>query len=268
MPIRLLSLNIWDLPVTLPFTDRRRRLNELLERLPAYDADLVLLQEAFRPALAREVAGRLNGFHADGMHGRSRRLGPLPMDAAGGLATFARWPITATRFIPARRVAGMKPDEKIGRKGWMWTTVETPDGPVHVGNVHLYAGTSPRDARVRSIQTAHLLRTVPADGPVILAGDFNMSGGYEFPAKGPNGFDLLAEAGFREVADGTTDGIATMSTARNKWARLTPWHKPDRRLTQVFLRGSLAVATPPALCFDDPPVSDHFGLIVGVGTER
>ena len=267
LTIRLLSLNIWDLPVTLPFTDRTHRLNDLLERLPAMNADIVLLQEVFRPAYSRQVAARLSGFHVDGYHAQRRRLGPLIMDAAGGLATFSRWPITHSAFIPAHRVAGMKPDEKIGRKGWMWTTLATPDGPVHLANVHLYAGTSPRDARVRTIQVRHMLRTVPAPGPIVIAGDFNMSVGYEFPAKGPTGFDLLDSAGFREVADGVTDGIATMSTARNMWARYVPWHRPDRRLTQVFLRGPLTVATPPALCLDEPPVSDHFGLVVEIEFE-
>lgn len=266
--IRLLSLNIWDLPVTLPGTERRKRLPSLLDRLPGERADIILFQEAFRPAFRREVLARLPGFHADPFLDARRWVGPLPMDTSGGLATYSRWPITHSEYVPARYVAGMKPDEQIGRKGWLWTTIATPAGPLHVANVHLYAGNSPRDARMRSIQTRHLIRTLKVDAPAILGGDFNMSVGHEHPAKGPTGFELCKAAGLREVADSRTEGLATMSAVKNKWARYAPWHKPDRRLTQIYLHGPLTVVTPPRLCLHQPPVSDHFGLVVDLTVGR
>lgn len=260
--IRLLSLNIWDLPITLPFTDRGRRLAALLARLPGERADIVLLQEAFRHTFRRLLVERLAGMHADAMLHHVRRTGGLTMDASGGLTTFSRWPMRESLFVPSRRVPGMKIDERIGRKGWLWTPLETPQGIVHVANVHLYAGNAPRDARIRALQVRQMLRSVPPTGPVVIAGDFNMAAEYERPDTGPTGFDLLRAAGFREVADGRSDGVATMAPSRNRWARYLPWHRPDRRLTQVFLRGPFTVTAPVRLTLHDPPVSDHYGLLV------
>ena len=265
--IRILSINIWDLPIPLPFTSKRRRLNDLLRRFPAEGADIVLFQEVFRPRFRQQMAAHLNGYHADPFLRASRRLGPLRMDRTGGLVTLSRWPIEQARFIPARHFAGKKPDEQIGRKGWMWTTLATPAGSLHVANVHLYAGNSPRDARVRGLEVRHMLRSVPSDGPVLLAGDFNMAVGFEMPEHGPTGFDLMRRAGLDEVADGLSDGMATMSPSTNRWANYVLWHRPDRRLTQVFTRG-LSVVTPPRLALDDPPVSDHYGLVVELAITR
>jgi len=188
----------------------------------------------------------------------------LPMDGAGGLMTLSRWPILGTRYRPARRFHRMKPDERIGRKGSLWTLVATPEGEVLVGNVHLYAGNTPLDAHVRSIQTRDLLghgESRPAI-PTVLAGDWNWDIEFEHSERGATGHVELLQAGFREVADGRNAGIATMDPRRNAWARYFPWHRPSRRLTHVFFRGPGLDLGPeaPVLCLDDPPVSDHFGL--------
>ena len=83
-------------------------------------------------------------------------------------------------------------------------------------------------------------------------------------------FDLLAEAGFVEVAGGSSDGLVTMAPSVNRYARYTPWHKPDRRLTQVFYRGPGIERgpEPPTLCLHRPAVSDHFGLRVQLALAR
>jgi len=59
-------------------------------------------------------------------------------------------------------------------------------------------------------------------------------------------------------------GVETMHPGRNPYAR-PPWqHRRVCRLEQVFYRGAGLVPGPgpPALCLNDPPVSDHFGLAV------
>ena len=56
MVIRLLSINIWDLPVPLPGFERRSRRRLLLESLPGNDADLVLIQESFLPSFRPRLA--------------------------------------------------------------------------------------------------------------------------------------------------------------------------------------------------------------------
>jgi endonuclease/exonuclease/phosphatase family metal-dependent hydrolase len=134
---------------------------------------------------------------------------------------------------------------------------------VLVGNVHLYAGGGPANARARAMQTRHLLHQLDEFPrmPTIVAGDFNMSIEYERTTSGPTGFELMSTAGFTEIAAGTTGSIATMSRINNRFARYNPFPKPERRLTQVFFRGEgLRIAEPPSLCLREPAVSDHYGL--------
>jgi endonuclease/exonuclease/phosphatase family metal-dependent hydrolase len=166
----------------------------------------------------------------------------------------------------------MKPDERIGRKGCLWTRIDTPAGSLLVGNVHLYAGNTPTDAHVRTIQTRDLLhhgQSTP-DEPTVMAGDWNWDIDFEHSERGPTGYVEMVQAGFREVADGRSDGIATMDPRHNPFARYVPWHRPARRLTHVFYRGAGLGAGPesPSLCLHDPPVSDHYGLRVTLTRER
>ena len=269
MLIRLLSINIWDLPVPLPGFARRRRRRRLLEHLPRADADLVLIQEAFLPSFKPRLAAALVRYHADHYLNHRRRPFGLPMDGSGGLATFSRFPLAGSRYVPFRCWRRMRPEERLGRKGALWTEIETSGGRILVGNVHLYAGGGAGNGRARSMQTQHLLqqlRRLPKL-PTIVAGDFNMALEHEHTNDGPTGFELMGEAGFTEIAGGASPGIVTVSPRRNRFARYTPWAKPERRLTQVFFRGDgFHVAEPPRVCLDDPPVSDHFGLVVTLET--
>lgn len=187
------------------------------------------------------------------------------MDSTGGLLTLSRWPIGRTVFEPSRRLPGIRPDERLARKGWLWTEILTPGGTLWAANVHLYAGNTSFDGRIRTIQTRQLVRTapVPKDVPVLLAGDFNMAREHERAERKRTGFDVLHEAGFIEMLDGKSDGLKTMAPSINPHARYMPSHRPDRRLTQMFFRGPGLSPGPdhPQLCLHDPPVSDHFGLV-------
>src|SRR5204863_1837921 len=118
--IRLLSINIWDLPVPLPGFARSRRRRDLLAHLPSADADLVLIQEAFLPAFKVQLASVLAGHTPDHYFERRRRHLLLPMDGSGGLATFSRLDLVSSTYFPFRFWRGMKPDERAGRKGCLW----------------------------------------------------------------------------------------------------------------------------------------------------
>jgi endonuclease/exonuclease/phosphatase family metal-dependent hydrolase len=262
--IRLVSVNLWDLPVPLPGHDRALRRRRLLGQLPHLDADLLLFQESFRPLFRGALARGCAGFESHPDCGRRRWFAFLPMDATGGLLTLSRWPIVGQRHQPARRFRTWKLDERIARKGCLWTRVRTPAGDLMVGNVHLYAGSNPVDAHVRAIQARDLLMHGETSSglPTVMAGDFNWDLDFEHSERGPTGHAILLDAGFREVADGRSEGIRTMDPRLNRYARYAPWHRPSRRLTHVFFRGErLGLGPePPTLCLHDPPVSDHFGL--------
>lgn len=270
--IRVVSINIWDLPIRLPRTQRGTRHRRLLAALPKLDADLLLIQEAFRPRLRRRLLQTLPGLYPDALARAARWFAFLHMDAAGGLLTLSRWPIRSTVHQPARRFHRMKPDERIGWKGCLWTSVATPAGDLMVGNVHLYAGNTPLDAHVRAIQTRDILEHGQSrpEVPTVMAGDWNWDLEFEHSEQGPTGYVELLQAGFHEVADGRSEGIATMDPRRNRFARYVPWHRPARRLTHVFYRGPGIHAGPerPSLCLHEPPVSDHYGLRVTLSVDR
>ncbi|MBI4421636.1 MAG: endonuclease/exonuclease/phosphatase family protein [Gemmatimonadetes bacterium] len=241
MRIRLLSLNIWDLPVPFPGLHRRRRRSLLVQLLPGLGADLILIQEAFIPRFRELLADKLSDYQCDGSLRASRGVGPLRMDASGGLLTFSRWPIVWSRFLPFTPVPRSRIDERIGRKGGLWSEVETPAGRLLVGNTHLHAGLSVFNARARTAQTRDLLdqwRSL-AQRPTVLAGDFNMTAELERPGLHPTGFDVLSGAGFTEIAGGSSTQLATMAPSRNPYARFPPFHRLDRRLTQVFFQGGV-----------------------------
>lgn len=266
MILRIVSINIWDLPVPVPGHRRRHRHRLLLERLPALGADIITIQEAFKPRFKRDIVRALPEYYADDLRLETRRHHGLRMDASGGLFTLARWPLTASRFQPTRRFRGMKFDERIGRKGCLWTEIATPAGALLLGNVHLYAGGSLRHARIRAQQAGQITAKVRRyNGPTLLVGDFNMAIEAERAEREVTGFDVMAAEGFREIADGSSEGLATMAPTINRFARWRPWHRRwDRRLTQVFYRGDdlKPGPEPPRLCLNEPPVSDHLGLRV------
>ncbi|HKI95480.1 MAG TPA: endonuclease/exonuclease/phosphatase family protein [Gemmatimonadales bacterium] len=264
LTLRLVSINIWDLPIPLPGIRRRLRRRRLLRALPALDPDILLVQEAFIPRFRHRIAAVLPDHYMDPLCNTTRRHGLLRMDATGGMVTFSRWPILRAEFQPTRSFPGMKPDERVGRKGCLWVELDTPAGHLMVGNVHCYAGPLPIHARVRAVQARQLAaRAASIHGPLLIGGDFNMAMEHEAAEREINGFDVLREAGFHEAAEGRSAGIATMAPSTNKFARYMPWHRHvDRRLTQVFYRGpGLTPARPPRLCLDQPPVSDHLGLL-------
>lgn len=264
LAVKLLSLNIWDLPIPLPGVNHRRRRKEILKRVPQLGADLVLIQEAFRPAFKLELRRALPDYYADHYLAGSRRRWGVRFDTSGGLLTLSRWPVLRSRYLPARALPGMRWDERLGSKGCLLTLIGTPAGPLWVGNLHLHAGTGRNARRARALQVRDLLQALPypESTSLLLGGDFNMDPATE-QLDEPTGLDLLFQAGFREVAGAAGGHLATVVQRRNRYARYWPGRHPDRRLTHFFCRGGgiRPVAGSVSVCLDDPPVSDHFGLM-------
>ena len=268
--IRLVSINIWDLPIHIPFGDRHRRRRHLLKQLPQLNADLVFVQEAFRPGFRERLREHMAYSHWAPHPDPSRRVLWMHMDRHGGLMTLSRWPIEQATFQRWCTPPSMRIDERIGGKGCLWTRIATPAGQLLVGNVHMYAGNALRDARARRAQTHELLRRGALDKttPTLLMGDFNMARDVEIPHRGRTGFDLLDAYGLEEIAGGSTRDLATMAPRKNRYAAFVQRVRHGRRLTQVFLRGLRPGPTPPSICLDNPPVSDHFGLAAELQMNR
>ncbi|HEY2825265.1 MAG TPA: endonuclease/exonuclease/phosphatase family protein, partial [Gemmatimonadales bacterium] len=223
MLIRLLSLNIWDLPFSFPGSNRRERHEHLLKGLAALDADVVVIQEAFNPPLRSRIRTALPRHDVDARASlRGGRIPFLPGDASGGLLTLSRWPVTSTRMARWRYKRLIKLDEQFARKGALWTEIRTPLGALLVCNVHTHAGQVRADAEARMRQIEELLADPSAAhaGPFIIAGDLNIDPAVSPDNVPPNGFDLLRAAGFTEIGLEANAGLGTVVPATNRYARV------------------------------------------------
>ncbi len=147
-----------------------RRVDGVLAVLSAHaplgGADVLAVQEADEHIAAR-IAERFGWhvvYHPSDRHpATGRNYGP---------ALFSRWPLEDEQVLPLPRT-GWRP--RLARTA-VSATVRSPDGPVHVCNVHLSTmlETSPagQDRQARTVAEA----IAALSGPVIVLGDFNRRG--------------------------------------------------------------------------------------------
>ncbi len=269
-PLRLLTLNVWALPVTIPGQFKADRTARLPGALRSIDADLIVLQEAFDTRVRRDVVAALPGYHIAEDALASRRMFGVTLDVHGGILVLSRFPIRDARFVHHPLPVGSKLSERLGRKGALISTIETPEGPCTLVAPHFYAGTAQADARIREEQLLVLLAHLDAvdrDAPVIVAGDLNFPP-HTYDDGRPSEMRLLTEAGFRDALS-TSSGAEspTWSYSRNRYAR--NWlqtHKSDMRFDYILWRAGLRSTVEPAsarIVLDTvgEEVSDHYGVV-------
>ena len=279
--IRAVTFYAWALPVTIPSQHKRRRLRRLPKALAALDADLIVLQELFDVRARRRLLGELCPPYgaAPETNADRRILGLVPADMTGGLLVLSRHPILGSRFVPHTLGHGTKVDERLGRKGAMIVHIETPVGRLTVFAVHLYAGTKPKDTKIRMAQMKPLLQVLEneaAGGPVLMAGDINTSPTADYPK--PPGHEnplapeyaALVGAGFLDPLPPNPTPVARSATwvpSRNRYAAL-PYQetKTDERYDYLMVRpgeGLEWVVRGAGTVIDTPDahLSDHVGVL-------
>jgi endonuclease/exonuclease/phosphatase family metal-dependent hydrolase len=173
--LKIVSFNIWDLPYWF-VKNRRQRILQIAEYLQSLDAEIVCLQESFdvhHRRLLYEHLG-LDRYCASGGFEETRKVPFALFDTTGGLVIFSKFPIMQYKFIPFNQFTPSLA-ERIGRKGVLEATIETPYGVIQVFNIHLHMGGNflARSIRVKQLKSVLEHITVQRHGPVILAGDFN-----------------------------------------------------------------------------------------------
>ena len=133
MQIRVLTLNVWALPLGIA-RHNQERMRAIGRKLRALDAHVVALQEVWtteaRDQLrqAAEAAGYSEIWH--------RR----PAFGGSGLMVMSRLPARDIRFVPFE-LEGLpqRPHhaDYYGGKGFVELTLETPGGPLILINTHL-----------------------------------------------------------------------------------------------------------------------------------
>ncbi|MBW2415432.1 MAG: endonuclease/exonuclease/phosphatase family protein [Deltaproteobacteria bacterium] len=164
MPIKVLSLNIWNRDGAWP--ERAKLIQKWLDRL---EPDLIGLQEVLRGADVEPLLELLDGR---GYHVEYARSGPFWEDESldFGNAAASRWPITD------HEVLALPKGRYTDACSALSITTDSPQGPVSFTTTHLmytvYAG-HVREQQVLALSELVLRRRPKGGFPPIVCGDFN-----------------------------------------------------------------------------------------------
>jgi endonuclease/exonuclease/phosphatase family metal-dependent hydrolase len=263
MRLRVLTLNVWDLPFGLA-RDARWRVAGLAA-LPALDADVVALQEVWTGAGRRILVDALRAAGYAHVWHRRRALG------GSGLLLAARMPLTDVAFHPFE-AAGLpqrvQHADWYGGKGFAVARLAGAGQPATVVVTHLHAGyVAPGEPdEYVGVRTAQILqladRIAAVDTPLVLAGDLNLHDDE------PEYAVLLGTTGLVDVAAALDRRDPTVLAPH-------PYRGPGavaQRIDYVLARagaGRAVVAESIERVLDEPvtrsdrtgPLSDHAGLL-------
>lgn len=174
MQVKILSFNIWDLPLFF-VKNRKSRFEGLIKYLKEVDADIVCLQEAFDVKHRERLCAEFGKIYSIAGNNDFRRILFLKVfDTTGGLMILSKFPIKFKRFVPYNRVFNSAIGEVFARKGFLEVVVETSTGDLRVVNTHLHEETPFFDRSVRLFQLKKILEKIDGeDLPAVLVGDFN-----------------------------------------------------------------------------------------------
>ncbi|MEE3328267.1 MAG: endonuclease/exonuclease/phosphatase family protein [Myxococcota bacterium] len=228
MQIRVLTLNVWALPLGIA-RHSHYRMERIGQELATLEADVVALQEVWTAEARNQLreAAQAAGY-SEIWHRR-------PAFGGSGLMVMSRLPVQDIRFTPFT-LEGLpqRPQhaDYYGGKGFVEITLETPAGPLVLINTHLHAGYAPSDVldeyegirAAQAIELATAVRRIP--GPVIALGDFNSGEGE--PARRI----LLGLSGLEDAAD-------TLNHRQATCMRENPYRSPgaeDARIDLILSR--------------------------------
>ena len=172
---KAVTLGLWNPGAGSPDVMKRARLIPAwIREAAAEDFDCIVFAEAFDDeARALIVEGLRPDYpHATRVVGEDEGL-----EQDGGVLIVSRWPLSREAQIEFDDAGG---SDAYSEKGCIYARVDRPDRSVHVFGTHLQAGTGAENRRLRSRQLAQMARfvesrDVPADEPVVFAGDFNVN---------------------------------------------------------------------------------------------
>lgn len=279
--LKVLSLNAWGLPVMIPGSDQNKRFDAIVDSINAGDADIICLQECFSKRLRNRISRSLNNkykYYSDIMKSRREML-ILNMDLHGGLITLSKYPIVCEEFYVFPITEDMTPVEKIARKGFLFSQLETPVGMVNVINTHLFAGNYLHAERIRLEQLKYMYGILINMEdfyryPTFLVGDLNINHPETLPLNDrlikSFCYDfLINEVGFHDTDCENAHIGFTYDCNRNSYC-----DKKDgpQKLDYIFFHpigDSTMEVTNCCIRFDrDVKLSDHFGFeaVINLGT--
>ncbi len=175
MQLKIISYNIWDLPLWF-VKNRKKRVKDAVKYLASSGADIICIQESWHLGTRKEILYKL--FSEAGYFYASGRDKPI-LYGNSGLVTLSKFPIRSkefSKFPPVFPILGQFQELFTGR-GVLETVIETPLGLLRVFNTHLHMPDyyKSRQIRLKQMQSAsEFIALKNKDGmPSIFAGDFN-----------------------------------------------------------------------------------------------
>jgi endonuclease/exonuclease/phosphatase family metal-dependent hydrolase len=217
---------------------RRLEIHNLGHAVEQFDADIVCLQEV--RSFNRQQARRFKHWPSQGQADFLAPEGYTPVYSTNaitkhgehGNALLSRWPVL-------KHTHEDMSDHRLEQRGLLHVSVQMQEREVHVIVVHL--GLLPR-SRIRQIQKLHdfIEREIPADAPLLVAGDFN--------DWGSTVQQMMATVG--------------LHTNNDKFHLTYPSRLPFVQLDHVYARGVHRVATHVPRGPIWGRMSDHLPLLV------
>lgn len=179
--IRLLTFNVWGLPIWVPKIDKLKRYKHIPDSIISTNPDIVCLQEAFDPKIRLSIIRKMQyeGYYFNNDYTCNKNTFLfIKKDCFGGLMTFSKYPEKWEAFYPHKIQKGMKQDEKKGLKGILISSIESPWGEIIIVNIHLYSGRLEKDEEIRLNQVRRLKEIIDSlsigDKKIIIQGDLNI----------------------------------------------------------------------------------------------
>jgi endonuclease/exonuclease/phosphatase family metal-dependent hydrolase len=179
--LSVMTINTWGLPIWYPKSNKSERYNDIKEFINTIDYDIISLQEVFdRKLITKLLEEKPSKYHLESDYNckRSSTMG-ISMDCYGGLMTLSKHPILEEYFYQFPILEDYKLDEKIGRKGFLVSTILTPKCTLTVINTHLYSGSNANDEKHRLEQVSYMYKIINQNpkfnnNPMLLLGDLNI----------------------------------------------------------------------------------------------
>ncbi len=246
MIVKLLTLNIWSLPVGFS-QSRRWRLEKIAEEIQKQDPDIVFLQECW---LSRDVKkiGRI-------LHKYSAVL-PTSFINYGGLAVFSKTALTAQKMEYFHTCTEYSAIEMLAHKGVIVCQVKNL--PVLFLNTHLYAGCSAKNRAIQRMQVQEILQhinNIPNDIRVVIGGDFNL------PPELLMQYTKNSLVSLARLSDPTFDPRNKYTQRRGNWLAQPQYRRLDYFVTRTCNASRIQVLEEQYIC-KHPPLSDHYGVLL------
>jgi len=267
--LSMLTYNVWALPIWYPRIDKKYRYRQLPNAIHQKDYDIVCLQEVFDKKLRKRLLPVFDQHYHynDNSDCKKNKW----KDCHGGLMTFSKYPIVSEYFYEYRFQKGMNAIEKLGKKGFLISEIQTDNGIIYIINTHLYAGYSNEADLVRQGQLEQVHQYLKInqlyDKTIFFLGDFNMThpqlatSNANLPASGA--YKLVTKTmNFEDTVQELNEGDYTYSNIGNtKYNPHTRWpRKLDYCFYQTSNTNQVTLKNKSVVFNQNNILSDHFGF--------